>query len=298
MKEIRDVETYWNTNPCQIACYLENSDKKQAFLEIEKERYSVFADILKYADFSGFKGKKVLEVGCGIATDGIQFVQNGADYTGVDLTDAAISIAKERFGLFNQKGEFFKINAEKLPFPDNYFDHIYSFGVIHHSPHPELIVDEIYRVLKAGGTINVMLYNRTSFYYLIEVKLIRKIFFNLSDKKRFWNSIFKLFGKRNAARFESLRQKFEKMKIRNSKPSNLEWISMNTDGAFCPIARVYSKSESRKLFGKFKEFNSKIWFIDKNNWFLWIVFGRLMPKGAEKWLESHSGWFRMIKAKK
>src|SRR6266481_7746186 len=68
--------------------------------------------------------------------------------------------------MFGLPGRFETANAEeKLPFADNTFDHVYSFGVIHHSPAPERIASEIHRVLKKGGTFTVMLYNRSSINY-------------------------------------------------------------------------------------------------------------------------------------
>src|SRR5262249_1322595 len=129
------------------------------------------------ANFTGFRGKDVLEIGCGIATDGLEFARNGARYVGVDLTPAAIELAEERFRLFGVAGRFKLANAEeRLPFTDASFDHVYSFGVIHHSPNPDRIVTEIRRVLRRGGTFTVMLYNRASINYYIEIMLLRRLF--------------------------------------------------------------------------------------------------------------------------
>ena len=95
----------------------------------------------------------------------------------MDLTPKAVEIARERFELFDVPGRFKVANAaERIPFPDASFDHVYSFGVIHHSPVPERIVSEIYRVLRPGGTFTVMLYNRCSINYYIEIMFLRKIF--------------------------------------------------------------------------------------------------------------------------
>jgi len=223
---------------------------------------------------------------------------HGAFYTGVDLTESAVEITKERFSLFKQAGDILKINAEKLPFPDEYFDHVYSFGVIHHSPYPEKIADEIYRVLKHGGTVTIMLYNRTSFYYLFEIKIIRRLFFAICHKERFCRSLFTLVNKRQIPRFEAFRKKLAEIKVIKKTPTKGEWISMNTDDVFCPIARVYSNTDAKKLFHKFRVFKSTVWFIDKDNWFLWLAFGRVIPPLIERWLELNFGWFRMIRAKK
>ncbi|HPL82739.1 MAG TPA: methyltransferase domain-containing protein [Candidatus Omnitrophota bacterium] len=298
MKSAQEVEKFWNENPCGASAYFSGSAKRDAFTAIEKERYAKQDKIAAYASFGSYKGKRVLEIGCGIGSDGIQFARAGAFYTGVDVTEAAVAISRERFELFNQKGEFIKINAEKLPFADGSFDYVYSFGVIHHSPCPEKIVSEINRVLKPGGKITVMLYNRSSFYYLLEVSILRKLFFSICDKKRLCGKLFGIFGKRHAMRFESYREKLARYKSINGKPSSEEWISMNTDDVFCPISRVYSAGQSRRLFTDFKNFKTTVWFIDKDNWFLWFVFGKFIPRGLYRILENHSGWFRMIQADK
>ncbi|NQS88961.1 class I SAM-dependent methyltransferase [Patescibacteria group bacterium] len=282
--KLKNVESFWNSNPCGSLH--------------EEDKYINQSKIPLYADFESYKGKKVLEVGCGVGVDGIQFAKVGAFYTGVDLTEAGIRITQERFNLSNQTGILRKANAEDLPFSDGSFDHVYSFGVIHHSPHPERIVDEIYRVLKPGGTATIMLYNKTSFYYLIEVKIIRKLFFSICHKENLCRKMFALFGKQKTLRFETFREKLAKMKAINKAPTNDEWVSMNTDDVFCPIARVYSRRDARKLFHKFNSFKTSVWFIDKDHWFLWLTFSRIIPLFIEKWLERNLGWFRMIQVKK
>ncbi|MFH1504742.1 MAG: class I SAM-dependent methyltransferase, partial [Candidatus Omnitrophota bacterium] len=210
----------------------------------------------------------------------------------------AIEIAKDRFNIFNKTGDLRKINAEKLPFSDESFDHVYSFGVIHHSPYPQKIVDEIYRVLKPQGTATIMLYNRMSFYYLLEVKIIRKLFFAICHKDNFCKRLFMLFNKQRISRLEVFRKKLAEIKAIKNNPTNDEWISMNTDDVFCPIARVYSKLEAKRLFYKFRSFKTTLWFIDKENWILWQAISRIIPVFIERWLETNFGWFRMIQIRK
>jgi ubiquinone/menaquinone biosynthesis C-methylase UbiE len=295
---IREIESFWNANPCGLPETCTVGDKKAFFDALEKQRYEKQPLIPSYARFASYKDKKVLEVGCGIGADGLQFARNGAEYTGVDLTENAVNITRERFALSGQTGQFIRLNAEKLPFPDNHFDHVYSFGVIHHSVSPERIVSEIYRVLKPGGSILVMLYNRTSFYYLIEVEFIRKMFFKLCDKEGLCRALFSPFNKNLRLRFEAFRQKLANMKLKKGRPSEAEWISMNTDDVFCPMARVYSGAEAQRLFKAFHNFKTSVWFIDTDNWFLWLGFVRFLPRRIVKWLEFRAGWFRMIEAEK
>ena len=116
----------------------------------------------------------ILEIGCGIGTDGAQFAKAGADYTGIDLTEAAIDLARRRFAVSGLNGEFRVSDAEKLGFPGDSFDLVYSHGVLHHTPDIEAAVSEIRRVLKPGGRALVMLYHRGSYNYRIGIRVLRR----------------------------------------------------------------------------------------------------------------------------
>ena len=142
--DINTVQGFWNSNPCQSALS-EAADRRAYFEEISQKRYGRREwHVPEVAKFTSFAGKDVLEIGCGIATDGLEFAKNGARYVGADLTPASIALAEERFRLFNVPGKFVVANAEvHLPFPDESFDHIYSFGVIHHSPEPSNILNPV-----------------------------------------------------------------------------------------------------------------------------------------------------------
>src|SRR6266699_3450587 len=126
------------------------------------------------ADFRSARGLKVLEIGCGLGTDGAQFAEAGADYTGVDLTEAAVELARRRFELFSLPGKFQTADAENLAFADDSFDLVYSHGVLHHTPETEKAIQEIHRVLRPGGRAVVMLYHRGSYNYRINISLLRR----------------------------------------------------------------------------------------------------------------------------
>lgn len=155
---MKKIEKFWNEHLPQT-WYSNKKDRKEYFKEIANKRYNIHYNYLKsIAEFD--EHNKVLEIGCGIGTDGLQYAMNKADYTGIDLTENAIKISKEHFKIFKQKGRFIKVNAENLPFKDNTFDLVYCFGVIHHTPKPKQIFDEIFRVLKPNGRAIIMLYAR------------------------------------------------------------------------------------------------------------------------------------------
>jgi 2-polyprenyl-3-methyl-5-hydroxy-6-metoxy-1,4-benzoquinol methylase len=163
---IEAVREYWNKRPCNLKHSKEPVGTKKYFDEVEAKKYKVEPHIPGFARFEKWQGKKVLEVGCGMATDGTNFARAGADYHGIDLTDEGIKLAKKRFQVFGLKGHLQQCNAERLSscFPaGTKFDLIYSFGVIHHSPHPDVIVKEMKKLLKPGGTLKLMVYSKISF---------------------------------------------------------------------------------------------------------------------------------------
>src|ERR1700724_2454500 len=116
---ITDVKAYWNANPCQSDLSTQ-TERRRYFEEISDKRFNRREwHVPTVAAFQAYRGKNVLEVGCSIATDGLEFAKNGANYTGVDLTPSAIEIARERFALFGTPGRFEVANAEEcLPFPN------------------------------------------------------------------------------------------------------------------------------------------------------------------------------------
>ena len=106
-----------------------------------------------------------------MATEGINFVKHGAEYTGTDLSEESLELAKKRFGVYNKEGKFYAGNSEELTsfVPVETYDLIYSFGVIHHSPQPEKIISEIKKYMNKDSTLKIMLYASESWKnYMIE----------------------------------------------------------------------------------------------------------------------------------
>ena len=142
---IEDVRKYWDERPCNVRHSDKQKGTREYFDEVEAKRYAAEPHIVSWVDFPYWKGKKVLEVGCGMATEGINFVRSGAQYTGTDLSQESIDLAFSRFVSYNMEGQLYKGNAEELSsvVPVEPYDLIYSFGVIHHSPEPKKILSEI-----------------------------------------------------------------------------------------------------------------------------------------------------------
>ncbi len=159
------VQNFWEQGVCGSSTTIVGELKplsKEWFERIEEHRYSVEPFIHGVAQFPRHHGKKLLEVGVGAGTDHLQWARSGAICHGVDLTAEAIATTRARFDLYGFQSNLTKLDAETLPFESDTFDIVYSWGVIHHSEKPQLIIDEILRVLKPGGTFIGMLYGRHS----------------------------------------------------------------------------------------------------------------------------------------
>lgn len=290
--DIKKVREYWNENPCNSDYSTELQDRRRYFEEITHRRFHGREwHVPTIAKFENFRNKDVLEIGCGVGTDGQEFARYGARYVGVDLTSNSVKLARERFALANLEGTFEVANAEEgLPFPDSSFDHVYSFGVIHHTPNPEAVAKEIYRVLRPGGTINIMLYNRSSINYYVEIMFLRKLFRRLLYPWFMPALLAKVTG------FDEEKLKgHREMLINGRKMSKEEWININTDGPHCPLSRVYGKREAAELFRQFDDLRQEVWEFNTDHW---SFLGRLIPRGAARWIGRRWGWHRIIYGRK
>ena len=158
------VREFWDRRPCNIRHGTAPIGTKEYFEQVESRKYLVEPHIPHFTQFETWKGKKVLEVGCGIGTAAASFARAGADYAGVELSEESLRLARQRFDVLGLAGKFYLGNAENLSeiVPVENYDLVYSFGVIHHSPHPETIVAEVGKYLGPESQFRLMLYAKHS----------------------------------------------------------------------------------------------------------------------------------------
>jgi ubiquinone/menaquinone biosynthesis C-methylase UbiE len=157
-----EVEKYWDNQPCGTGLVKSAPYSFKFFVDMALIRYELEPFILKYSQPERWRGKRVLEVGCGAGVDLVSFALAGADVSAIDLSSKSIELAKKNLKAFYCHGDVRVANAEKLPFGDNMFDFVHSWGVLHHMVHTVEAINEIKRVLKPGGKVCVMLYNKNS----------------------------------------------------------------------------------------------------------------------------------------
>lgn len=215
------IRSFWNNQPCGSR----NSDKekmtKDYFDEIERNRYFVEPHVPPFAQFDKWKGKRVLEIGCGIGTDSLQFSRAGADITVVDFSDKSLEMCKARFKLYGCSGTFYHGNAEELDsfLPLQTFDLIWSFGVIHHTPHPERVIQQLIKYCKPETEFRFMVYSKVSW-------------------KLFWMMLE--YGPVSMANADKLIQTYSEAQTG------------------CPVTYTYTSEEIKDLIGKNFEIE-KIW---------------------------------------
>lgn len=156
----RQAEAQWTANPC--GAIGGSNTTLDYFLAVERARYTQQSWQRDYFAFDSFGGKRVLEIGVGQGTDLVQFAQGGAECYGIDITDAHLILASRNFRLRGLTVDLRKADATTIPYPDGYFDAVYSFGVLHHIPDAEAVIREIRRVLKPGGEVMLAVYHRHS----------------------------------------------------------------------------------------------------------------------------------------
>ena len=263
---IDQVRAYWNRRPCNVRHSTSPVGSKEYFDEVEARKYFVEPHIPAFADFARWRGKKVLEIGCGIGTDSINFARAGADVTVVDLSDESIELCKRRFAVYGLQAKFFLGDAEELSkvVPVEKYDLIYSFGVIHHTPRPERVIEQIKLYCKPTTELRLMLYAKWSWKV---VWIILKY-----GKGAIWRSD-ELVSKYSEAQTGSPVTYYYSFRGVRWLLRDYDVTDMHKDHIFPYEIDKYVKYEYR-----------------------WVWYFRWLPTPWFSWLERRLGWHILIKA--
>ena len=263
----QEIQEFWNRQPCNVNHSKKEFLSRDYFDEVEKKKYFVEPHIPLFAEFSRWKGKEVLELGCGIGTDSINFVRSGARLTIVELSDRSLEICKKRFEVYGLEAKFVHGNIENVNelLVGQKFDLIYSFGVIHHTVNPDKVLAAIKTLCYPTTMLKVMVYSKFSY----------KIFNLLHEKS--WDM---------------------------SQMS--EVIRVNSEAQFgCPVTFTYSIDEARQLFEKAGFEVKKIWkdhifrfkFPEyKDNVYVVDDVFKNMPESEFQQMSKELGWHTLIEA--
>lgn len=254
----KEGEKFWDQNPCGGE-WLSFKKKREWYLKTEPYMIDLAREDL-------LRDKEILDVGCGQGLIISLLAERARHAVGLDASQTSLERAGkgiQEMGLNNV--EFVKGDAEKLPFENDIFDTVYSIGVLHHTNNTQKGIDEVYRVLKNGGTAVIMLY-RKSCPKGIMVNLLRSLskFTDRIKGKNFYIA-------------NRLREKYRENPTSPQGTALLELFG-------CPILKTFSKKEIKKMFNRFNEV--KISCVQPG-------FKRLadfMPLGKNKLMEKIFFW--------
>ncbi len=157
-----DVRDYWNQHIHDLEITTHPVGTPGFFADLNQYHFEKLHHLLRLVDFNAYRGKRVLEVGCGAATDLARFARGGAIVTGVDLSRSAIELARTNLEQQGLQADLREADGERLPFPDDAFDLVYAHGVVQYTLDGQRLVDECRRVLRPGGEAVFQVYNRIS----------------------------------------------------------------------------------------------------------------------------------------
>lgn len=256
----------WDQDPCGAESDCENEfGTREYFDEIERVRYQDYAPWMpELMGFDKFAGARLVEVGCGMGTDLLQFARGGAVCTGVDLTPRSIAITRHRFALYGEHADFLIGDGERLPFATESLGVVYSNGVLHHTPDTVGAIREVCRVLKPGGTAKVMVYHKGSLNYWGEMILHRGIL------------------------------RAELLRGRSPEEIMSRWVEYSEHGTR-PLVKAYTRSEAQEMFKDFKTVTIQTEQLIRAEL---PVVGRFIPEGLFKTMRRSLGWNLIITAVK
>jgi ubiquinone/menaquinone biosynthesis C-methylase UbiE len=298
---ISRVHSFWNTEACGTHVVERAANDTEFFEKFREHRYRTEWHIPLLVPFAEAKGKRVLEIGTGNGADAVMFALNGANYTGVDLTEAALDATRRHFAVMGLQGTFQQENAERLSFSDESFDWVFSHGVLHHTPNTQAAIDQVHRVLRPNGRAIVMLYHKHSFNYYVRimtymrlralVKIVARAGRWQEDRKKAMSeSLRGVRGNEDKQIWEIhyqnfLRDGWSYLRARN-------FLHHCTDGPECPIAYAFSRAGARELFGKFRDVRTVVAHLPLRR------YSTKIPFGLEKFAASKMGWYLFIFANK
>lgn len=154
------VREFWNQGSCGEV-YAQGSSELEYYESQRTARYQLEPYIRDFAKFSEGRDSDVLEIGVGMGADHVEWAKSDPlSLTGVDLTPRAVEHTQKRLALYGLRSEVQVGDAEQLPFADESFDIVYSWGVLHHSPDTPKAIQEVYRVLRPNGVARIMIYHK------------------------------------------------------------------------------------------------------------------------------------------
>jgi SAM-dependent methyltransferase len=249
----------WTIRPCGMVGEAAESDL--AYFEgVERERYDDYAPWMSgFVRFDAYDGQKILEVGVGQGTDLVQFAKGGAEVFGIDITPRHLDLAERNFSVRGLHANLHLASAAAIPFDDDTFDFVYSFGVLHHTDDTVRCISECRRVLRPGGELLLGLYHRDSLFHAYTV-LVNGIL----------RGQLRRFGYRGL----------------------MSRIEAGADGVtIAPLVKTYSRSQLRYILEDFKTVSMDVRHLGTSS-------RTVLPRPLVELAGRHIGWYLFARARK
>jgi SAM-dependent methyltransferase len=256
----------WTAAPCGSTTSAQPPSTPAYFREIEEFRYRTHPWILEAIRRFGVRGSRVLELGFGMGSDHISLAREGANLFGVDLTPRSARITRERFALEGREARVTTADGERLPFADDTFDFVYSFGVIHMSNRTDQVVEEVRRVLRPGGRCWITVYHRDSVF--------------------FWWTVFMCDWVMNRGYMrEGLQDRLSRIEQPNDNPDM--------------VVRLYRRKQFAALFDRFSKVVPTVEHLTPEDIaYLDERFQRFVPRRLLSLIGRRLGWYVVVEATK
>jgi SAM-dependent methyltransferase len=198
-----DVRNYWNEHIHDLEISRQAPGSRAFFADLYQYHFEKLHHLLRLVDFDGYRGKRVLDVGCGAGTDLVRFAKGGALVSGVDISPSAVALARQNFSQQDLEADLREADGEHLPYADGTFDLVFAHGVVQYTPDSRALVEECRRVLKQGGDAIFQVYNRIS--WLNALSKVMKVPLEHEDAP--------VLGRYSASEFRALLTGFREIRI-------------------------------------------------------------------------------------
>ena len=198
-----DVRNYWNEHIHDLEISREAPGSRAFFADLDQYHFEKLHHLLRLVDFDGYRGKRVLDVGCGAGIDLVRFAKGGALVSGVDISPSAVALARQNFSQQSLEADLREADGEHLPYADGTFDLVFAHGVLQYTPNSRALVEECRRVLKPGGDAIFQVYNRIS--WLNALSKVMKVPLEHEDAP--------VLGRYSASEFRAMLTGFREIRI-------------------------------------------------------------------------------------
>ena len=232
------VREYWNTHIHDLEISKHPPGTPGFFADLDQYHFEKLHHLLELIHFDEWKGKDVLDVGCGAGVEVVRFARAGARVTGVDIAESAIALARQNLVQQGLSAQLEVADGEHLPFHDASFDLVFAHGVVQYTGDDRAMVREIHRVLRPGGLAVFQGYNRIS--WLHALSKVMKTPLEHEDApvlKRYSGSEFRAL----LSPFKSVNLVFERFPVKSRLHKGWKGMAFNTFfvGTFNALPRAW-----------------------------------------------------------